>query len=1167
MVLPLHGWLSQEVLESMYMWLSQEVLANKYMEGLKPTIRAKMQIMNPQGLMKMEATLMVEVKNRVMQLDQNMLGENWTRPINLVLVYTRAKFSSIKFILPSPTWTEPMSQRLAEQRQLNLSTLLGDYTYWDSMASPEDMEEMWNNPEVFKEWSKSGEKKGKVRFSQDEKKRPYLSRIEVKAVAEIILSKHFSTKGLKPSVLCALAELLSMRFVYGIGPNAGIMGLDYSTAFWLYMELGFRAYKVDSIDDLTKPFVSMYFGAAYFLWLSEYEGRERTPQFVVQAYIAGPKNVNFQETGPMWLKFEEALRIKGAASSLSVGLVMEVVIANKHSAKGKSLSCSEATVTLNPSASSLKVLTTFCLFGKVVAPMSVEVTTVQEFVDKTWHIPVSIVAIPGEAFNSNYFELGFNDEEVRTWALEKGPWCVRGYTLVLQAWSPREGGKLQFTHLKLCIQIHNLPHEYFSVDNGKFLGSLAGEVLQVDLDEDKPASWNNFLKVWVVIDIAEPLFSGCFFDLASGVKIWLQFKFERIGIFCYNCGCLGHQRRGCSLSSPVTVEKGNGIPFPLFGLWISTSSSYLDVFSGANTFVPSRGFSSTFPQHRLPGLASSASKGGNGVISRRTAPNVGGFSRMSKRVTRRSPASMGFPKSAAWVPRSQQDGGTAKISGNGNGVLGEQIENGKASENFPDISLRKTLHCFSNSVRNSNPPNVSEAVKETHHVMHVQKEVGSVLRGPFEDQQMGNGPFNCGLQVTINKSHGEGCSQRFIGPVGSGLQDTNNDIPTSVGPTIPINVLKRSVILKDGPENPNRGLIQMKGNINKLSGGSYLSNVGHDSLEALGPDGLSKESIEGQDVVSGLDEKKALASFFQAQETLLHELKHFGNLDLYEIKQLGGDIGVKPTSETNERVTPFKKRKFFESSASLCSRPHKIIRRHPGVIRDFPWDSEKIETADKNDVEDPSEDTSCSLSCPEVGGDADDADKVVTAVPAADVNPSEAVGGSDKNVKDVEKPKGDESRLKGDDFFDGLSQLEIDDDQVVLAGLEAVGKIHVPAPNPDVVGQKSDALHTDEETEDTVSDTPLLDKRKRAPALKSPFFDFGSADVGSTPMELMSSGSQSAGDDRDFKMVTYVKGLYALNDVFADPVSTEIEAKFDAWIGHPRARIYIVQISNFGVDF
>ncbi|XP_031264516.1 uncharacterized protein LOC116122854 [Pistacia vera] len=179
--------------------------------------------------------------------------------------------------------------------------------YWDAKTSPEDMEEMWNNPEVAKEWTKSGEKRGKVRFSHDAKKRPYLSRIELKAVAEIILSKYFNTKGVKPTVLCALAEMVSMRFVHGVGQKPGIMGIDYSTAFWIYMELGYRAYKVDSMEDLNKPFVSMYFGAAYLAWLSEYEGRERTPQFVVQAYLAGPKNVNLQETGPSWLKFEQAL--------------------------------------------------------------------------------------------------------------------------------------------------------------------------------------------------------------------------------------------------------------------------------------------------------------------------------------------------------------------------------------------------------------------------------------------------------------------------------------------------------------------------------------------------------------------------------------------------------------------------------------------------------------------------------------------------------------------------------------------------------------------------------------------------------------------------------------------------------------------------------------------
>ncbi|KAK6123888.1 hypothetical protein DH2020_042379 [Rehmannia glutinosa] len=172
---------------------------------------------------------------------------------------------------------------------------------------PEDMEEMWNNPEVNKEWTKSGEKKGKVRFSHDVEKHPYLSRVELKAVAEIILAKHFSVKRVKPSVLCALSEMVSMRFVNGVGQRTGLMGIDYPTARWLYKHGGYKAYMVESVEDLTKPFVSMYFGAAYMNWLSEYEGRERDLQFVVQAYLSGPQNVNLQETGPLWVKFEEAL--------------------------------------------------------------------------------------------------------------------------------------------------------------------------------------------------------------------------------------------------------------------------------------------------------------------------------------------------------------------------------------------------------------------------------------------------------------------------------------------------------------------------------------------------------------------------------------------------------------------------------------------------------------------------------------------------------------------------------------------------------------------------------------------------------------------------------------------------------------------------------------------
>ncbi|KAF7141676.1 hypothetical protein RHSIM_Rhsim06G0242900 [Rhododendron simsii] len=246
------------------------------------------------------------------------------------LLYWR-RYLSVKESLPSRKVFEvgPMLDNPSVSStpvQQTKTTGAADAT-WDSKVSSEDMEEMWNHPDVNKEWSKSGEKRGKVRFSHDAEKRPYISRVELRVAAETILSKYFSTRRVKAvsaqTALCALAEIVSMRFVNGVGPRPGVMGIDYPTACWLYKyvnsmanvescisttsDLGYKAYKVESVDDLTKPFVSMYFGAAYLDWLSQYEGRERDPQFVVQAYLAGPKNVNLQQTGPLWLKFEEAL--------------------------------------------------------------------------------------------------------------------------------------------------------------------------------------------------------------------------------------------------------------------------------------------------------------------------------------------------------------------------------------------------------------------------------------------------------------------------------------------------------------------------------------------------------------------------------------------------------------------------------------------------------------------------------------------------------------------------------------------------------------------------------------------------------------------------------------------------------------------------------------------
>ncbi|KAF4380196.1 hypothetical protein F8388_020374 [Cannabis sativa] len=162
----------------------------------------------------------------------------------------------------------------------------------------------------------------------------------------------------------------------------------------------------------------------------------------------------------------------------------------------------------------------------------------------------------GDSKIGNSFEFGFEDVE-----------------------TPSLNDRVEFKLLRLWMQIHNLPHEYFSMANGNLLGNLARKVVRVDLEDHKPSSWCKFMKVQVDIDFAKPLTSGCYFDLASSEKRWIQFKFEKIGIFCYKCGVLGHQRRGCKLFSPVIVVNSVGTPFPIFGPWLSTVSAYLDVFS------------------------------------------------------------------------------------------------------------------------------------------------------------------------------------------------------------------------------------------------------------------------------------------------------------------------------------------------------------------------------------------------------------------------------------------------------------------------------------------------------------------------------------------------------------------------------------------------------------
>ncbi|KAF0909112.1 hypothetical protein E2562_031619 [Oryza meyeriana var. granulata] len=121
----------------------------------------------------------------------------------------------------------------------NSSSTEGQLIYWDSKVSEVDMDAMWSQPDVIKEWAKSGERRGNVRFSHDAKKRPYLSRVEVKAVAEITISRHLSSRGVTPEALAALAEYDPLSYARNFDRGGG--GADDSDAAQLYYSYTFSS--------------------------------------------------------------------------------------------------------------------------------------------------------------------------------------------------------------------------------------------------------------------------------------------------------------------------------------------------------------------------------------------------------------------------------------------------------------------------------------------------------------------------------------------------------------------------------------------------------------------------------------------------------------------------------------------------------------------------------------------------------------------------------------------------------------------------------------------------------------------------------------------------------------------------------------------------------------
>lgn len=146
--------------------------------------------------------------------------------------------------------------------------------------------------------------------------------------------------------------------------------------------------------------------------------------------------------------------------------------------------------------------------------------------------------------------------------IDGGPWSFEQAMLVYhQVKEGEDPLTLKLQELEIWVQIYDIPRGFLSEGILKSVGSSIGRYVQSD-----PATfeggWKTYVRIRVAINVEKPLKRRVKIKREGNSWSWLNFKYERLGTFCFVCGIIGHSERDCNVvyaNLEKMVEKAYGV--------------------------------------------------------------------------------------------------------------------------------------------------------------------------------------------------------------------------------------------------------------------------------------------------------------------------------------------------------------------------------------------------------------------------------------------------------------------------------------------------------------------------------------------------------------------------------------------------------------------------------